>query len=296
MKQNQGVNFLKGLLILSVLYLHVITFIIGVKNANEIMMYFYSLFSVTVPTFFLISGFFFAKSRNNEKNLKKLIVLYIFFAIITAIITNLFYTPIAPLSLLIKKYFILGYYTGYIWFLKYLIIFQMIAYIFITGKNKKYKFFFVMYFICSLVVFEVSKDKLNPYFVELVPFLIGMVLSKTDIKISPYWAVTALLLPIFLHGKYNIESQYTTLFAGILFLSFWNVKLENDPIKFISKNTAEMLFLHYFVINTISYYFLKYFTNQNVIFIYIVVVFATLMLLFLYKKVETLFLKMRSSL
>lgn len=244
---NYNFNTLRAISIMSIAYIHTISFIVPFSSLNGIEKYFYSFFSLSVPLLFMLSGFLFAKSKNQANRIKSTLKIYFKFCVIT-ILFNYF---VFHQNFDIYKLILFNQSSiGYLWFVKILIYCQLIIYF--AKNNKEYLLTIILIFFISNPINELLQ--IIFYF---ICYFTGYIISIKPLKIYQY-VPTALIfytifMPVILKLKYYTNSPTLYIFSTLVFLSILNVKSNRKVqfLEFFSKNSLEILFMQYFVIESL---------------------------------------------
>ncbi len=294
MNRQQSFDFFKGLSVLFVIYLHVTTFLI--QNISFIELYLRSIATLSVPIFFIISGYFMYERDNLLKSTLKLIKMYLIFCTITIIFNYL--TSVNHVY--INDMF--GFFTGsigYLWFIRNLIYIQLIY----ISLNKDFNFFIVtclLLFLSMFILFKLEFINLNIEALSTflyIPF--GIIINKynkriKEININIFVSISLILILMYFRNiEYYINYVDINTIISILLIS--NILLSNkfnfNTLNYFSFNSIYILFTQYFVINMLSLNFT--FSNYaiNTLYIYIFVLLISCLLANITKIIINLLIK-----
>ncbi len=254
--RNYKLDVIKAIATILILVIHIGTF---TKHAEtEFYMYTRSLLSICVPVFFLISGYFYYYSKNKMLRVKRLLILYLKYSVV------LFFFDYLVLGIgigqLFKDIFTLGGSSiGYLWFVKVL-IYYMLTVAFLekifktkTVCNSLTALFAVYSFQMIAVIFGGDLLFTGNTHVGFCYINAGYLVANYEIdrrvKIPNLMLLVVPIIFIFLDYGYNTLLPRTFIAAMIIFINGLDSKINNNPLKFITRNSLNYLFVHYFIIN-----------------------------------------------
>ncbi len=253
--RNYKLDVIKGLATILILVIHIGTFTEHAET--EFYMYTRSLLSLCVPVFFLISGYFYYYSKNKMLRLKSLLILYLKYSVV------LFFFDYLVLGIgveqLLKDVFTLGGSSiGYLWFVKVLIYYMLtIAILEKILKNETIcnvltVVFMVYAFQMILVIF--GRDLLLTGNTHVgfcyinAGYLVAHYKINRRLKIPNLMLLVIPIIFIFLDYGYNRMLPRTFFAAMIILINGLDSKINSNPLKFITRNSLNYLFVHYFII------------------------------------------------
>lgn len=260
MKRVLSYDIVKGILAIMIIYIHVGTFLIGKDNFNMINKLLYSFGGIAVPLFFIISGYFDQKTKNLARNIYKLIKTYFIYTTIILIFNVIFLNENLNVFTLINTYFVYSKSVGYLWFIKNLIIYKFIIYLF-KENNKQYKKYIIIYMFINLVLY--FNEPLNNRDFQFLFYLVGYWISFKQFKISKYYSLFIFLIPVINNYKYTIFNIPMFLILSIFFVSISSLNITKNPIKILSRNTLQILFVHYFYVEILQKFIEEKIINLN---------------------------------
>ncbi len=244
MKINYSLNNLRGITIVSILYIHTISFLVNYNEIPQIAKYFYSLSSISVPLLFMLSGYLYRTSSNQFLRFKQLTITYIFYVGVTMLVNSL----LLGVNTNFKHAFLYNPSSiGYLWFIKVLIFCELIIILykfnreglialfllFLISTNQVYASEIIFYTLSYFIGYYANKDRFKVF--EFIP--------KASI-------VYLFILPLLLNNLYYNANYFTLIIATIVFASILKFKsVKKQPIlEFYSRNSLELLFFQYFII------------------------------------------------
>lgn len=258
-----SIDLLKVLLAFGIIFIHVGTFIVGVENMNNFQAYLYSLSSLFVPLFFVISGFFFSQNKNKKSAIVKLIVIYIIISVISMVINVFGFNITYELDEI--KFILIGDYINYLWFINSLIYYMIIVYIVESISKKHYDEFFV--FMIFIIICNIGKlDSLNSiYFMSIIYFLAGYTINKFNLNYEKSYIAIPFIItyPFLVNMQYVTINIFTLIVCSLVFISIKNINMR--PIKVPSYFAIIMLVVHYYFINLLNLTTNSYIINFLVI-------------------------------
>ncbi len=290
-KKNNNIALLKFICAIGIVFIHVGNTQANITNDLNIFYYFQTFFwKFAVPTFFIISGFFYYGSKNKFKSIKRNFSYWVCISII--------YISINFIAQLLGFE---GYHLGRIfWFFRVLVLLQIILYY----QNKYYiGFLFIIFLIPRL---HIHYDVSNIFSVQafMIPFTFGMIMKKIYTYKNDFIASLFLITGIFfsiINILYFHMGQYDNIpllasifiFTGVLTFKY-EVKERNIY------NNSINFYLWHMVPLSIIIYINKYFLNIE-LFSYkfsitTIAIFIVIILLIMFKLIKKYIFKNKSTL
>lgn len=221
--RNVNIDILKVFAIFIVCVTHVGTFLIRTENFTSYDDFIRGVCSVGVPMFMIISGYFFYLSSNVKRNIMTNVNLYIESGILFFI-----FVFILQLSYNLNDFsndiLLFGDGFGYAWFFKSLIIYKLLAYVFVKEKNQKLNIYVILLLV---VIFTYSFHagnirRWNQIYSFIIGMLIGKYQNKLQIKnlssISYLLSISLLLIILSLSvgQTYQAGNMYSIVISAII--------------------------------------------------------------------------------
>lgn len=288
MERNYKLDLYKGIAAIGVLWIHVGTFVSPTDTA--FLNYTRELASLIVPIFFIISGYFLANSKNVLPGTIKLLKTYFIMAICTIVFYQLFIGTYSVLEM-IKRVFDFSFGgVGYLWFIKMLIYYRLIIVV-NHGLIKKKELQIIIPILC--IIFSILNFyTLGPnLYVSLLFCSTGYLLQRLNVVYNVRFnswlgLIFVCLIYLIFGSEYNTHAVYTFIAALITFLTAFQGSIKSNPLEFYSRNSLNLLFVHYFVLNT--FLLLDVFVKEWYVFNYIILLATSSLILYGYETIVKL--------
>lgn len=277
MKRNLSIDTLKGILIIGVVFIHCGSYVVGRDNFTTLYSYLFSLSSLIVPAFFIISGYFFRKSSNREKstlNLMKTYLMYSFGIVIFEIVFLGIVYDFSTIDLLL-----LGNNVGFFWFVNSL-LYYMILFLCVEKVRKKLDGITILLILLLLLNFLnlLQLQHINDKDVlSIMYFASGYLLYGTlEKKTSCWFGFIILLYPFFVNLNYVEVGIITLIFAFALVNLFFQFEFGNNIFSRWSNSTLKILAVHYYIVIRFRDMDFGSLVNYNYFIIFLIVISITL--------------------
>ncbi|MVZ67695.1 acyltransferase family protein [Sphingobacterium sp. DK4209] len=235
------------------------------------------IFRIAVPSFILISGFYFDSINNKERLMQwcsRLIILFVFWTLVYFPFWN-----VEP-KVLIKLIFVLNGYA-HLWYIVHMLLAGIVLYYL---KDKKWfkplPTAFALFFVGCVIEYSAVysfNEKVDTFFrfivlsyrnfafVCLPLLIIGYSIKKHGFKISKVaflFVVFLFLIEILLNAQFSyrypnpiFDIQFSLiLITPLLFMAVKEIKIDSSYGKLISFISSSIYFTHLFIINLLTIY------------------------------------------
>lgn len=269
MKRIESIDVLRFILTFVIVFTHVGTFIVGYDNMTQFEKYLYSFTSLAVPLFFIISGYMFASSNNQFKQIYRMIKIYLCATFISMLLNTVFCG--SNYNLENMNFFLLGSYTNYLWFINSLIYFMMILYCIsniIKNKFNMAVLLFILIIIINVLLLDIRDTS---FFRTIIYFIVGYLIFVCNIKfqINHFELVFILLYPLIINLQYVKLNLITLVIAMVIFMYVKNIKVPKIKFQFYSIFGIITLVVQYYIIYFVS----TKFSNDNYLISFIIIMF-----------------------
>lgn len=255
-ERNYSIDLLKSISVLSVMWLHIGTFI--VPNDTLIWNYTRGLASLSVPIFFIIAGYYLERSNRAMAGTIKLLKLYLVVCAVTIVFDFILgNTHSASLFDRLVAFKDAGYSIGYLWFLKNLIIYR-VGYSVCAKHDFAKKAAIILVFLLPFIQLVVPFGLFNEtLFYMTLGVVVSMITRSAPLKVHPAVILSVPIIMAFKTLPVNYLDLPTFISTMILFVAAIANNIKSNRLDFFSEHSIGFLVSQYFVINIIKHYQLQ---------------------------------------
>lgn len=306
-KRNVGIDYLRGICILIVVFVHTITFLYVPDKAA---MFFEGLF---LNGFYIVSGYFYSVKGDNDRALTQiknraltLLRPYLFLCLIGTVFqlaltsfdkhgfTSFHYTG---MKLVLKNLVMIVTLNGVgpLWFLPMLFIGNVVIILLAKINSKVKNIIIILVIVLGLIAHEIITVRMDSFkgtaanqimnFADRLSLAIafvclGYVIERilrgyklSNLKYALGAIISLALCILFIYNKWPIHYVFTTMFMFLLAILIGRLNIPSIirnifmPLEYCGKNTIYIMAIHYFIWAPLGFVFVKKTWDNNNIWI-----------------------------